>query len=119
MAPEPFDLDAFIAEAEATPFEFKFAGETYVIAAHMDLRASLALDEGDLGGALRIMLGPEQWERLRAADATFDRRALLKLLAEYARHSGTALGESLASAGSSRSTGRRSKQTSKRTTKLR
>lgn len=108
-----FDLDALVAErAPRKPFTFRFGGESYTLPAVVDVRAAAALSDGDLTTGLRYMLGAEQWERLAATEVTFDIEALNALLTRYGDHVGASVGESSASTGSSKSTGRRSKPTS-------
>lgn len=105
---DEFDLDAFIAaEGEEEPFRFRFAGESYVLPPRLDVRALGALAAGKIFDGLRLMLGDEQWDRLQAAQATFDDRALKALFERYAAHTGTTMGEPSASTSSSPATATR------------
>jgi hypothetical protein len=114
---EVFDLDAVAREAAGEPFRFRFGGEDYELPSHVDIRAIAKLSIGQFYEALQLMLGDEQWQRMLAADAVFDDQTLRSLMEAYAAHSGTELGESSASTGSSRSTVRPSKRTSNGTTR--
>lgn len=112
-----FDLDAFIAEQEGEPFVFTFGGVEFTWPARIDLRAEMALAEGRLWDALRLQFGPGQYEKFLEVGEGFDIPAVRGLFDAHAKHAGTSLGESSASAGSSKSTQRPSKPTSKRTIK--
>lgn len=98
--PEICDLDALEADEAGTPFIFRFGGEKYALPPRMDLRAVAALQGGRFDDALRLMLGPEQWEQMQSAAAVFDAYKLEKLFDAYGRHQGVSLGESSASTGS-------------------
>lgn len=92
-----FDLDAVANEAEGEPFEFTFGGESYTLAASVDVRAAAMLQVGRLDTAFRLMLGEEQWERMTASPAVFNGKKLDALLDAYGKHIGISLGESAAS----------------------
>lgn len=115
-----FDLDAFIADVERTPFEFRFGGESFVWPGGVDFRVTDLLGQGDLFGALRLLNG-EQHDKFMDAwahhDGVLDNRMVKALFDAHAKHVGSSLGESSASTGSSKSTGRPSKPTSSRTIK--
>lgn len=112
-----FDLDALIAEAAAEPFTFLFGGEEYVCPPTIDIRAVSALAAGDLVGALRIMVGDDQWARLEASPQTLGVAAIGKLIEAYAEHQGVSVGESSGSSSSSPSTEEPWKPTSRVTHK--
>lgn len=103
MAKEPqiCDLDALEADEAGTPFTFRFGGEEYTLAPRIDLRAVAALEGNRYDAALRMLLGPEQWERMQASPAAFDQTKFEALFDAYAKHQGVdSLGESSASTGS-------------------
>ena len=112
-----FDLDAFVREANGAtePFRFTWGGQEFTWPATLDLRAEMALSEGRLWDALRLLCG-EHYERFLEVGEGFDINAVRALFAAHAAHVGSSLGESSASAGSSPSTQRPSKRTSKSTT---
>lgn len=92
--PEVFDLDAVAAEANGTePFRFTFGGEQYEMPAVVDIRVVAALTTGDVGAALRRLLGEDQWARMEASDAVFDQARFKALLEAYMAHGGSTLGE--------------------------
>lgn len=95
-----FDLDALTVEETTEPFYFQFGGETFAIATHYDPRIFRRFDQGDLAGALRLMLGNEQFDRLDAIDKPFDERHLEPLIRAWAEHAGTTTGEASASSSS-------------------
>ena len=110
-----FDLDAFIAEGEGEPFVFTFGGEEFTWPAELDLRAERDLSEGKLWEALERMFGPDQYKQFLASPKHISNKVIISLFREQAKHQGTTVGESEASAGSSKSTQRPSKPTSNRT----
>jgi hypothetical protein len=98
-----FDLDAVLAERRDNkpPFEFTFDGETYYLPPHSDIRADAVLmSAGGLNEGLRLLLGPEQWERMKQSTKTFDYKSFLKLYDAYQTYTGEDLGESEASSSS-------------------
>lgn len=97
--PVDCDLDTILAEAdERPPFTFRFDGETYTLPPDLDLR-SIAAFEGDrLDDGLRLLLGPDQWERLQKSPKAFTNKHLDRIGRDYAKHRGEDLGESEASA---------------------
>lgn len=95
-----FNLDAVLAEETGAPFSFTFGGEDYDLPPHVDLMVVAAMQDSRLGDGLRKLLGPKQWERMQASEATFDERALTALLEAYMAHVGTTVGESSASTSS-------------------
>lgn len=116
----PFDLDAVIAEEQATvePFEFTFDGETYYLPGVVDVAAIAQFTRGEIDGAMRRLLGADQWQRIIDSTVTLSQRAVVALMSEYAERSGGApLGELSASTGSSKNTGRPSKRTSNGSTR--
>lgn len=107
-----FDLDALVLEETTEPFTFTFGGEEFSVPAHYDPRIFRRADEGDIAGALRLMIGDEQWARLDKIDKPFDERHMRALFTAWTSHEVTTVGEASASSSSSRGTGRQSKQTS-------
>lgn len=116
MAEEVFDLDAVVAEAEQTPFRFKFGGEEFTMSP-LDLK--MGLKELTTVELFQAILGEEQWARIVASPARLTEPAFVALLDRWTKHYGMAPGESPASPRSSVSTGGPSKRTSKRTTAVR
>lgn len=115
-----FDLDAVIAEEQATvePFEFTFAGATYTLPGVVDVPAIAQFTRGEIDSAMRRLLGDNQWQRIIDSPVVLSQNALVALMGEYAERSGGAsLGELSASTGSSKNTGRPSKRTSSGSTK--
>lgn len=103
-----FDLDALIAEREEkAPFVFRFGGEAYSLPPRPDLRAAAAFSDERINDGFRILLGAAQWERLQAAEQVFDDKAFESMYLAYQAHIGADLGESSASAKSSRATARK------------
>lgn len=113
-----FDLDAFIADNQGEPFVFAFGGVEFTWPGSVDLRMTGLLDQGKLYEALERLNG-DQHEKFMAAweghSGVLDTKVIRALFGEHAKHAGSSLGESSGSAGSSVSTARPSKQTSKRT----
>lgn len=114
-----FDLDALIAEAEGEPFAFVFGGVEFTWAGSIDYRVTDLLGEGKLFEALERLNG-DQHEKFTATweahPGVLSSKVVYGLFGEHAKHAGSSLGESSASAVSSKSTARPPKQTSKRTT---
>ena len=99
-----FDLDKVAAEADGTaePFEFTFGGDLYQLPPRMDVRALGLFTKGEVGDALKIMLGVDQYARLLESPAVFDDTRFAALMEAYAAHQGTTAGESSASTSSSK-----------------
>lgn len=95
-----FDLDAVLREEDGEPFHFRFGGEDYSLPAHPDVRAGLAFDAGRAEEGLQLLLGPDQWARLKASPATLTEAGFVALMDAYQKHLGVGLGESQASTGS-------------------
>lgn len=116
-----FDLDAFIAESLGEPFVFKFGGEKFTLAPAPDMRIIAEFDGGDMTECLRRTFGAE-YDRFAAVPpekGILTRDGLLELLKRWAMHQRASLGESSASTGSSKSTGRPSKRISNGSTRSR
>lgn len=111
-----YKVDAVEREATGKPWEFEFDGERYELPNDFDYRAAGMLTEGDMRGALAMLLGPEQWVRLEASPKVFGIRALGELLQTWCREIGVELGEFTASPPSSKKTVAPSKRTSNGTT---
>lgn len=118
---QPFDLDAYVDEAEdkRPDFEFIFGGEKYTLPLKPDFFAILDLEHQNFKSGLMRLLGGEQWARMVASDAVMDTGRLNALLEAYQKHLGVKPGESLASPASSKKTATRSRRISNGTTKLR
>jgi hypothetical protein len=95
--PEVCDLDALDADEAGEPFTFRFGGEDYTLPPKIDLRAVAALEGNRYDAALRMLLGPVQYERMQQASAVFDQRKFEALFNAYGAHQGVSLGESEAS----------------------
>jgi hypothetical protein len=106
------DLDAKRAarsEAEQTPHEVVLGGETFELAPMIPLEALDLMADAAFREAFALLLGPEDATRFfRHKPDQSDLEQILSLYGEP--------GESLASAASSPSIGKRSRPTSKRTT---
>lgn len=98
----PFDLDAVVAEGEGTaePFCFTFGGDSYQLPPRIDIRAIALLTKGEVGDALKVLLGPDQYQRLLASPAVFDDTKFAALVEAYAQHQSVSTGESSASTSS-------------------
>lgn len=119
MTDDVFDLDALAAEADSTPFRFKFGGEEFEIPP-MDITWA-AIDGSQLSHVdmFKLLVGDEQWARITASKARLTEPLFVALLDKWMAHYGVTLGESRASRRSSKSTARPSKQTSSGTTTVR
>lgn len=97
------DLDAVAAEEAGDPFAFRFGGEAYELPANPDARALATLAAVNaqhperVYEALVLLLGPEQWERMKGSPVVFDNARMKALVEAYAAHLGTSLPESQAS----------------------
>ena len=114
----PFDLDAVIAEATGAPYEFTFGGETFTLPPDADVFAVQKMAAGEIGDALKLLLGSDQYARMETMPGTFGVKAFEALMTDYMRHVGSSVGESQASTGSSASTERPSNPTSSVSTGL-
>lgn len=112
-----FDLDAFIAEkaSKAGPFEFTFGGQEFsTLTAQPDIRVAALYDRGDIIGCVKAMLGDDEYDRFISQPALLTREGLFEIICRWAAHAGSSPGESSASTGSSSSTAKRSRPTSKK-----
>jgi hypothetical protein len=118
-----FDLDAAIAtvvnDADHTPFRFRFFDTEWELPhlGTLDVWTMVAAAEaGDTGAALSVLelAFGQRWEEFHGHP--LPQLGLDALFRAYSEHSGLTPGESVASTGSSASTGRRSKQISTATT---
>lgn len=106
MTDEVFDLDALASEG--VPFRYRFGGEDYEMPLDIDLPTVAKLDHGDAEGALKAILGDEQWARMVASPHVFGVKSLMALLDAYAKHLGLEnLGGLFASTDSSPNTAQR------------
>lgn len=124
MGEAAFDLDAVLAEEDAAekrkPFPFTFDGKKYTLPPVMDVRALAAIEQGELAGILRHLLGSEQWAYIEASPKMLTVTAMSALVEAYYKYIGGAdLGKLLASTGSSASTAKPSKRISSATTRSR
>lgn len=113
------DLDALVEEDEpGEPFGFTFDDYDYELPPEMDIRAVAAIASGRLDDGLRMLLGPDQWQRLQDSPKVLSSKTLTRLFEAYAAHTnGVSVGESSASTGSAKNTGRPSKRTSNASTR--
>lgn len=113
-----FDLDAVLAEeAEQPPFTFTFDRHKYSLPATPDVRAIAAITAGRLDEGLRLLLNPDQWQRIQDSPKVLTATALGKVFDAYIEYGdGLTVGESAASTRSSKSTARPAKRTSKGST---
>ena len=107
-----FDLDAVIAEATGAPYEFTFGGEIFTLPPDADVFAVQKMAKGEVGDALVMMLGAEQYARMESLPQLFGVKAFEALMTNYMSYIGSTVGESLASTDSSPSTERPSNPTS-------
>jgi len=107
MSDDLLDLDVLLDEATHNPFRFRFDGEVYECPVDVSLDFIQLLEDSKLLDALECLLGPEQWQRLRASQRTFGVASYGRVLDDYAKHIGTTLPNSLLSTASSANTGRR------------
>jgi len=120
------NLDAIASENDPEdwePFTFTFGGESYSLHGQMDMRVIAMAASGNLLGAMHLMMSPIEFTRLNMNPKRFSVEHFNGLITAYLNHRPrkreTTMGESSASTGSSKSTGRRSKPTSSGTTKSR
>lgn len=117
--PEPreaFDADALEIEATGEPFVFTLGGKNYTMPAVMDFRVASYLRDGDFGGAVELLVGPDQWQAILKGAGVLTMERAIGIWTAYAAHLGTTPGKSRASRRSSKSTASRSKPTSSGTT---
>lgn len=95
-----FNLDAVANEADGIPFDFTFSGEKFQLPPQPDVIAASLFAQGNFHAGLMRMLGPDQWERMLAADEVMTREKLGALLNAYRAHAGADMGESVASTSS-------------------
>lgn len=89
-----FDLDALEVEGEdSPPFEFTYKGEKFTMpaAVAMPWQDQLALERADQLESMRLILGDEQFDRLRALPMSAAR--LAKLIEKWQEHQGLQPGE--------------------------
>lgn len=126
-----YDLDAVYAEERGDPFLFRWAGQDWELPHFGDIdwrAAGLAgeLEElADAGGQADVPIEALQKlfdyafgadQAARWAQVSQPSTAMVRLFGAWQKHGGAELGESSASTGSSPSTGRPSKRTSRATT---
>src|SRR5262245_4931433 len=107
-----YRVEAIDREARREGWEFEFDGERYILPNDFDMRAAVAITNGDAEGCLRLLLGEEQWHRLEDSPKVFGVKALRDMLQSYCDDIGVNLGEFEASSPSSPRTVTRSKRTS-------
>lgn len=83
-----FDVDALMAERDDRPFRFRWAGETWQFPPRMDVRVVQAVDQGDVLGALEMLLGPEQWQQLVDVPEVLDAVTLKVVIDRYVEKQG-------------------------------
>jgi hypothetical protein len=107
-----FKLDAVKREADTEPFEFEFDGDIYTMPPDFDARAAQAFADADFQGALEILLGPDQWDRLYRSPKLLSLQRINEMVGEWCDHIGVEVGESSAPSRSLRRAAARSKPTS-------
>jgi hypothetical protein len=121
---EPYDLQRLYAEKAGTPFEFTWADRVWTLPAMrmLDITVQERLETLDTAAAtvdtvnqlFDDIMGPEQGAQWRTVPRPLG--MVMDLFQAWMEHAQADLGEQEASAGSSKSTGRPSKRTSKRST---
>jgi hypothetical protein len=109
---EPYVLEAIEREADPKAWHFTFDGDDYTLPSDFDMRAMAAFTGGRLDDAFRILLGPEQWQRMQASPKTFGYSQFEALMKTYSSAIGVDLEKAQASASSSPSMPTLSKPTS-------
>lgn len=95
--PVTVDLDLDILDQEANetavPFTFRIHGHVLTLATadDSDFRVLDALSRNDLTGAIRFLLGDEQYAKFTEKPVSM--RTLKKVLAGWSEHKGISLGE--------------------------
>lgn len=117
---QPYDLQGLYAEKAGEPFRFTWADQVWELPSvrMLDIELQDRLESLDADGTtvdtlntlFDELLGPEQGARWRTVPRPVG--MITDLFAAWLGHSSAAMGESPASASSSRSTGRPSKRTS-------
>jgi hypothetical protein len=117
---KPFDLQRLYEEKAGTPFEFTWADQVWTLPSMrmLDIGIQERLETLDsstanvetLNALFDDLMGPEQGERWRQVGRPLG--MVMDLFQAWMDHSKADLGESAASDGSSKSTGRPSKRTS-------
>jgi len=96
-APTPVDLDldalAREATSEAAPFTFRLHGQVFTLATgdESDFRVLDSLNQNDLTGAIRYLLGDTQYEKFVAKPVSM--KTLKAVLEGWSKHKGLSLGE--------------------------
>lgn len=83
-----FDVDALMAERDERPFRFRWAGELWEFPARMDIRVVQAVDQGDVLGAVHMLLGDEQWQHLVDVPEVLDAVTLKAIVDRYVEKQG-------------------------------
>lgn len=114
-----FNLDAVVSESAGKgPFRFQFGGDEYELPPDMNIIAAAAMAGGEIYEGLKLLLGHEQWKRMRESDSVLTDAMLSALFTAYQEHMGVDMGESSASTVSSKPTVRPSRRTSNGVTRL-
>jgi len=104
---EVFDLDALDREANSKPFVFRFDGREYTCPDDISIEMIQLIEAEDVLGAMRVLLGDEQWDEIVNSPKMFGVTRMGKVLEAYRKHLGIGLPNSSASTTSSRTTARR------------
>lgn len=112
-----FKVEAIDREADPTPWEFEFDGDVYRLPSDVDMRVLAAMEGGRLDDALKLLLGPAQWQRMNESTCIFGATQLQALMEAYMNDLGLDLGKPSPSTESSATTGTPLKRTSKGTTR--
>ena len=97
MAPAPFNVNAARAqrlEALGRTWSFDLDGATYELPTELTratAKALRGLDDNDVDGLLRLLLGEQQYERFNAHDVTM--QDIAAVLDAYGKETGLGLGE--------------------------
>lgn len=83
-----FDVDALMAERDQRPFRWRWAGDVWEFPPRMDLRVVQAVDQGDILGAVQMLLGDEQWTRLVDVPEILDAVTLKAVIDRYVEKQG-------------------------------
>ncbi len=87
------DLEAMAAEEQAQPFTWDHEGETFVFPPTLGLRSVGLMSKGDICGAVELLLGADQWDRLcKLPDVPLPE--LESILGDYGKHIGVPMGKS-------------------------
>lgn len=96
-----FDLDAIEVEATGEPFRFTLGGTEYTIPTLVDFRVTAFLSENDWANAIRVLVGPEQWQKILDGTEPLTLERCIAIIEQWTTHIGISAGKSRASTRSS------------------